>query len=1090
MSFLDELVGGAPGEPGPPGRSGGDSFAYTFDTSTVAAFPGSGKARLNASPDVATEAYIANTNADGVDVSAWLEAMGVGAGATKGRLKIGSAADPTKFAIFDITAVTADSGFHTLSLTPVDANGAIPVVAGDLLVGFALAGAKGDQGDDGAPFVDLVAAPDLTDADQTLAVADGGRFIQQAGSTTAGRTKALSITGARDKQLIQIFNLASHSLTIKTGSLAGTTLTTLAPGTGSDFGYDSATSSWINGNNANIALTPGTPGPTGPTGPAGPPGSGINLRSPRTSVRGASTGNLNIASPVSTTQDGIVYTANQSILLKSQTTQAENGIYIFGTVSGATASLIRVDGPFSATYATGDGFRVQVREGTVNAGKQFLIDAAKAVSAVADANLTGHSWTEVDLEDFYVPADGTDYSAAFHRAQGAQRCNNAIGTIWARRQSVYNFATPLLVTQGIAFKGAAGTLKNGPQMNFSKSGIWVLGGRADTTDGILAAAGCELEHLTLLGPGATSSNRWPGVFFSSEVFATNVNVQFFPGRGVNGYASTSHDFDSINTTTAANFTVPAVGATVDIQFTSAAGIIAGTVVRIAGAGHYYVDALVSGTTFTCQNIGFAHNTAYAVANATPATVIASGAAVRGVFNNVDLSSWIGGSALQNGLSGFVIGGDNANACYFRGINITSNGLRQVRDDNHGAIDDSQLGNTWVMMHSSGNNEHVPTGITTTADFNLPPESKSSSDLANITITITVDSTTGLTAGDRVAIAGAGTIVVVGVTSSTTIRANFVRHSLADGTLITSGKTLLWPAYGYLCSGHSGSDSLYLGCYAESTDVARIDLPSQIVGGRVGNIGTAGKLTASTASQESSYLIARGFGSYQTSFATPAPGSDQCFRFASDSASGGDAGNGYTVEWSNSRKAYTFRWAGASGWEAMYLTGTGHSNSVGLASFPRGHLFGAHRISSSLLANLPTTSVESGSTDMWNMLAGSNDTMIGRDPLGTAGAGWLYKCTKSGTALTWTPDRLGLKNQTCNLGAAVLTLTAATPVTKTLTGAAVGDNVVWNIRSGEVDGVIYRVKVSAADTIQISAYNTTAGTVDLSATVIDFTLLKI
>jgi len=845
----------------------------------------------------------------------------------------------------------------------------------------------------------------------------------------------------------------------------------------------------VNGDPGPIGAT-GPAGPIGPIGPVGPGGPGVDERSPRTSVRVKATTNLNIAGLVSRTQDGVTCTENQTILLGSQTNQSENGIYIFGTASAGNAPLIRIDSPFSSCYATGSGFRIMVREGTVNANTQWTINSSKLVSS---ATPVGLSATDVDIEDFYITTDGNDYSPAWHRMQGAMRCNNAIGTCFIRRKSSYRFATPLLLTQAIAIKSNGGTLKNGPQLNFAKSGIWVIGGNRESDGGLTNAGGTVMDELLLLGPGYNTANFWCGINATCQIFANNVSVQSFPGRGVNLYGSTSHDYDSINTTTSANFTVPSAGTTVSISFTNGASINTGTTLKIAGAGYYYVEAVLGGGTFTCQNIGFASDTAYAVANAVAGTVISSGAVTRGVFGNVDISSITGGAMLQNGLSGLYISGDNSNASYFLGVNITDNGKRQIKDDNHGAVDASFLGNTWIMMQAASNTDHVPLGIQTAANFNLPAESYGTTDYDNTnslgaaglpTVTLTLTSVAGISVGDRIAIAAAGTIAVVATPStnvhlaSNQIKANFLRHTLADGYLITSGKDLLWPAYAYLCEG-SGADSAYVGCYSESSDVSKIDLPSQVLSGRVGNIGTAGRITSTTAATEPNTMFWRTRGKQQPYFGTGLLGSNQVFSFGCDA--GSDGGNGYTFEWDETNKFYNFLYAGKI---ASYFTGnsfapSGKAYGAGFTSFPRGHLFGSHRFHSSTVANVPTVS---SASDNWEV----GDVIINRDATGP----WMYRCTsKVSNNLTFASDRISLKNQTCNLGSSVAASTAGTTVTKTLTGAEVGDNVIWNLRGAPIAGVTFYVRISTTDTVEIIAWNGTSSPQDLSATIFDFTVIK-
>lgn len=84
-------------------------------------------------------------------------------------------------------------------------------------------------------------------------------------------------------------------------------------------------------------------------------------------VRGVVTANVaDIAAFVIAGNDGLTYAAGQRVLLALQTTPAQNGIYVVGTVAG-TAPLTR-----AADFALGDaivnGCCVEVSEGTLYAG--------------------------------------------------------------------------------------------------------------------------------------------------------------------------------------------------------------------------------------------------------------------------------------------------------------------------------------------------------------------------------------------------------------------------------------------------------------------------------------------------------------------------------------------------------------------------------------------------------------------------------------------------------------------------------------------------------------------------------------------------
>lgn len=83
------------------------------------------------------------------------------------------------------------------------------------------------------------------------------------------------------------------------------------------------------------------------------------------SVRAASTANINLAAPGATI-DGVTMATNDRFLAKNQTTQSENGIYIFnGSGSAATRS------PDCSTAAELEAAVVTVEEGTNNAGATY-----------------------------------------------------------------------------------------------------------------------------------------------------------------------------------------------------------------------------------------------------------------------------------------------------------------------------------------------------------------------------------------------------------------------------------------------------------------------------------------------------------------------------------------------------------------------------------------------------------------------------------------------------------------------------------------------------------------------------------------------
>ena len=91
----------------------------------------------------------------------------------------------------------------------------------------------------------------------------------------------------------------------------------------------------------------------------------ISALNTKDSVRVASTANVNLAAP-GATMDGITLTSGDRFLAKDQTTQSQNGIYIF---NGAAAAATRA--PDADVFDELEAATVQVEEGTTNAGTRW-----------------------------------------------------------------------------------------------------------------------------------------------------------------------------------------------------------------------------------------------------------------------------------------------------------------------------------------------------------------------------------------------------------------------------------------------------------------------------------------------------------------------------------------------------------------------------------------------------------------------------------------------------------------------------------------------------------------------------------------------
>lgn len=114
---------------------GAFAMSFRFDSSVVAADPGSGKMRFN----VATAATVTSLRISNTDLANINRAAEVGAALgsnslVKGSLKIAKQADATKFIVFNVTMLTTGSAFATLNVnvtmvaggnTPFDNNDAL-----------------------------------------------------------------------------------------------------------------------------------------------------------------------------------------------------------------------------------------------------------------------------------------------------------------------------------------------------------------------------------------------------------------------------------------------------------------------------------------------------------------------------------------------------------------------------------------------------------------------------------------------------------------------------------------------------------------------------------------------------------------------------------------------------------------------------------------------------------------------------------------------------------------------------------------------------------------------------------------------------
>lgn len=122
------------------------SLSYAYSTTTTDSDPGAGFLRLdNATPGSATGIYVSDTEAAGVDVSAFLLSWNDSTSTIPGQIVLRSIDNANVFHIYAISSLTDNTGYMDITVTYVDGSGSL--VNGETVVlGFIRTGDKGDTG--------------------------------------------------------------------------------------------------------------------------------------------------------------------------------------------------------------------------------------------------------------------------------------------------------------------------------------------------------------------------------------------------------------------------------------------------------------------------------------------------------------------------------------------------------------------------------------------------------------------------------------------------------------------------------------------------------------------------------------------------------------------------------------------------------------------------------------------------------------------------------------------------------------------------------------------------------------------------------
>lgn len=116
---------------------GGDAFAFTFNASTTPP-PGDGGIRFdNTDYTLATVIYVDYQEVNGTTIADWLASLGAAAGTPKGRIRVYSRSDATKWADYTLDSVTDITTYYELGVTFNASSGStFNTTVGDTFIDF------------------------------------------------------------------------------------------------------------------------------------------------------------------------------------------------------------------------------------------------------------------------------------------------------------------------------------------------------------------------------------------------------------------------------------------------------------------------------------------------------------------------------------------------------------------------------------------------------------------------------------------------------------------------------------------------------------------------------------------------------------------------------------------------------------------------------------------------------------------------------------------------------------------------------------------------------------------------------------------
>jgi hypothetical protein len=219
-------------------------------------------------------------------------------------------------------------------------------------------------------------------------------------------------------------------------------------------------------------------------------------------VRAASTANLTLSG--TQTVDGVALVADDRVLVKDQTTNTENGIYVVDT--GAWSRAADFDGPLDAVFGT----LVRVNSGTTLSGTFWYVSSATPVTFGTDVITFGASSSVLaTLSVFTQTLTPLTTAAAWRTALGVPSTTEAIlQTIGTTKGDIIGFsAASTSVRKGVGTDGYALAANSGDTdgLRYLPPGVgfalingyldWTVAGNALT---------CTLKGLDGNAPSSTN----------------------------------------------------------------------------------------------------------------------------------------------------------------------------------------------------------------------------------------------------------------------------------------------------------------------------------------------------------------------------------------------------------------------------------------------------------------------------------------------------------------------------------------------------------------------------------------------------------